>query len=68
MRPRNRELHAEVERICDLKEQMGSYKSAAERCHTSPEVIRVLVSREMIRRKLTNVNSKNPVPCGTIIP
>ena len=55
MRPRNEALHAEVQRACDLKEQIESSKTIANRCKTTPEVVRVMICREMKRRKLTNV-------------
>lgn len=66
MRPRNRQLHADIERACNLKEQLESPKEIAARHNTSPETIRVLISREMRRRKLTIVNTQNKLPCGKL--
>jgi DNA-binding CsgD family transcriptional regulator len=55
MRPRNEVLHAEIDRIVDLKLQIPSCKTIADKHHTSPQTIRVLISRALRARKLTNV-------------
>lgn len=55
MRPRNQVLHAEIDRIVDLKLQIPSCKTIADKHNTSPQTIRVLISRALKARKLTNV-------------
>lgn len=55
MKPRNKALHADIDRYVDLKMQMEKPKNIANRHHTSPETVRVLISREMKARKLMNV-------------
>ena len=54
MKRRNVELHAEIDRIADLKMQIPSSKSVATKFNTSPATIRVMLSRAISARKLTN--------------
>lgn len=51
MRHRNEALHAEVERMVDLKIQMISAKVIAARHKTTPATVRVLISRALKERK-----------------
>jgi DNA-binding CsgD family transcriptional regulator len=56
MRRRNEVLHAEIERVVDLKLQIPSCKTIADRHHTSQETIRTLIKRAKKARKFTLVN------------
>lgn len=55
MRPRNEALHLEIDRIADLKLQTPSCKTVAAKWGKSPGTIRVMISRAVKLRKLTNV-------------
>ncbi len=61
MRHRNEALHAEVERIVDLKLQIDRCKIIAARYNTSPATVRTMICRALKERKLTIVN----IPHGT---
>lgn len=54
MKPRNDQLHAEIDRIADAKLIVGHYKTVADKHHVSVEYVRQLVSAA-VRRKRTNV-------------
>jgi len=56
MKPRNKALHAEVERIAALQIQIPRCKTTAANFDTTPETVRVMLSLARKRlRKLTNV-------------
>lgn len=56
MKPRNEALHAEIEKIANLKLQLPNIKALAEEHHSTVGSIRTMVSARLKElRKLTNV-------------
>lgn len=58
MRHRNRELHADIERIVDFKMLMLDAKSLAKKHHTSPATIRSMVCQALKLRKVSRGTSQ----------
>lgn len=67
-RVRNEELHAEIERIVDLKLQIPHAKAVAARFNSTTKSVRALISRRLKARKSTNVNIPRGTNCEKLTP